>query len=150
MEPPIFHNNVAGRNQFEELATRVVKWISDYYASVESFPVRSQVVPGEIYNAFPAGPPVDPKHVNELFDVLDKTILPGITHWQHPNFYAFFPGNTSFPSIKLSCGVFTATTFSIYILLFLYFPTAIFILLEPISNDITLFCDKPIPPVSLY
>lgn len=99
MEPTIFSNTPEGRKSFEALAHRVVDWISAYYARLETLPVKSQVSPGEIYQQLPASFPELPVSDDVVFKVLDEVILPGITHWQHPNFYAFFPGNTSFPSI---------------------------------------------------
>ncbi len=99
MEPVIFQNDETGREAFSALASKAVQWIRDYYANIHSFPVRSQSQPGDIYNAFPDEPPQQPVSDEAVFKILNEVILPGITHWQHPNFYAFFPGNTSFPSI---------------------------------------------------
>ncbi|HJW28604.1 MAG TPA: pyridoxal-dependent decarboxylase, partial [Saprospiraceae bacterium] len=99
MDPAIFHNDEEGRKAFEALAQKVVHWISDYYVHIEQFPVRSQVKPGDIYNQFPERFPEAPITDEVVFKVLNEVILPGITHWQHPDFYSFFPGNTSFPSI---------------------------------------------------
>jgi len=99
MEPVIFNNTPEGRAAFEMLANKVVKWISDYYSRIESFPVRSQVQPGDIYKQFSNQFPAEPISDEVVFNVLNDVILPGITHWQHPDFYAFFPGSTSFPSI---------------------------------------------------
>ncbi|MEO5907007.1 MAG: pyridoxal-dependent decarboxylase [Saprospiraceae bacterium] len=99
MEPTIFRNDDAGREAFKELASKAVHWVADYYARIETLPVRSASTPGEIYKAFPDTPPSLPISDDVVFKLLDEVIIPGITHWQHPNFYAFFPGNTSFPSI---------------------------------------------------
>lgn len=99
MSPVLFQNDGAGRDAFEALATRAVEWIVNYYRDIESLPVRSQVSPGEVYNQFPDQPPTFPVSEDEVFRILNEVIIPGITHWQHPNFFAFFPGNTSFPSI---------------------------------------------------
>ena len=99
MEPAIFRNDEAGREAFKELASKAVQWVLDYYARVSSLPVRSQVSPGDIYKSFPDAPPAVPVTDDVVFKLLDEVIIPGITHWQHPNFHAFFPGNTSFPSI---------------------------------------------------
>jgi aromatic-L-amino-acid decarboxylase len=99
MDPAIFHNDEEGRKAFNRIAQRAIQWIIHYYDRIETLPVRSQVAPGEIYTQFPDAPPLYPSSEEEVFQILDKTILPGITHWQHPKFFAFFPGNTSFPSI---------------------------------------------------
>jgi aromatic-L-amino-acid decarboxylase len=77
----------------------VVDWIADYMERVEKLPVLSKVRPGEIRAALPPEPP----RKGELFEVMledvDRIILPGITHWQSPNFFAYFPSNNSGPSI---------------------------------------------------
>src|SRR5687768_6634610 len=99
MEPAIFRNDDTGRAAFKKLAERAVHWIIDYYGRIESLPVRSQVRPGEIYHQFSSHAPSAPVSDDDVFRILDEVIIPGITHWQHPKFFAFFPGNTSFPSI---------------------------------------------------
>lgn len=99
MIPALFANDDQGRQAFTDLAAKAVQWIAGYYNSIESLPVKSQAKPGEIYDFFPARAPEVPLAEEEIFRVLNEVILPGITHWQHPQFYAFFPGNTSFPSI---------------------------------------------------
>ncbi len=99
MDPVLFHNNEEGRQAFVDLASRAVLWIADYYRNIENYPVRSQVLPGDIYKQFPAQFPAQPVTDDEVFRILQEVIIPGMTHWQHPGFYAFFPGNTSFPSI---------------------------------------------------
>ncbi|HEY3387671.1 MAG TPA: pyridoxal-dependent decarboxylase [Saprospiraceae bacterium] len=99
MEPVLFHNNEEGRQAFKALALKAVDWLTNYYSEIGKYPVRSQVEPGEIYNQLPGQFPEQPIQDKAVFKFLDEVILPGITHWQHPNFYAFFPSNTSFPSI---------------------------------------------------
>lgn len=66
---------------------------------VERYPVRSEVAPGEVAAALPAAPPDAPEGLEALFVDLDRVVMPGITHWQSPNFFAYFPANTSGPSI---------------------------------------------------
>jgi len=99
MIPDLFRNDEAGREAFRTLAFRIVEWVTAYYRSVDALPVRSQVRPGEILAASPGSAPERPVPADDLFRFLDEVILPGMTHWQHPRFFAFFPGNTSFPSI---------------------------------------------------
>jgi aromatic-L-amino-acid decarboxylase len=86
-------------DEFRQYGRQVIDWIADYYERIESFPVLSQVSPGDIR----AGLPVDPPQQGEGFDGvladLDRVIMPGITHWQHPSFFAFFPANASGPAI---------------------------------------------------
>ncbi len=77
----------------------VVDWIADYYQNIESFPVLSQVQPGQIRAALPADPPVRGEAFENILADVDKLIMRGITHWQSPNFFAYFPANASGPSI---------------------------------------------------
>ncbi len=85
--------------EFRRYGHAVVDWIADYYQRIESFPVLSQVQPGEIRAALPPEPPREGESFSTILHDLDTLIMPGITHWQSPNFFAFFPANTSGPSI---------------------------------------------------
>jgi aromatic-L-amino-acid decarboxylase len=87
---------------FRAQSHRAIDFIADYLERVESLPVLSRVNPGDIYNALPAHAPEHTGNADEwsnIFADLEKTILPGITHWQSPNFFAFFPSNTTGPAI---------------------------------------------------
>src|SRR2546423_13664082 len=81
--------------EFRRHGHTVVDWIADYYARIESLPVLSQAKPGEIRGSLPPEPPVSGEAFETILHDVEKLILPGITHWQSPNFYAFFPGNAS-------------------------------------------------------
>lgn len=85
--------------QFRKEGKRIIDWIADYYENVENFPVLSQVSPGEIIASLPDNPPQKGESIDAMMRDIDEKIMQGITHWQSPNFYAFFPSNTSFPSI---------------------------------------------------
>ena len=85
--------------QFRRHGRQVIDWIADYYERIESFPVQSQVQPGELTSSLPARPPEQGEPFDALLDDLDTLILPGITHWQHPSFFAYFPANASGPAI---------------------------------------------------
>ena len=86
-------------DEFRKHAHAVVDWIADYYKRIESFPVLSQVRPGEIRAALPAEAPQQGEPFETIFRDFEELILPGVTHWQSPNFFAYFPSNTSPPSI---------------------------------------------------
>ncbi|WP_372933771.1 pyridoxal-dependent decarboxylase [Mariniphaga sediminis] len=86
-------------SQFREEGKKIIDWIADYYEKIESYPVLSQVNPGEIKAGLPENPPQKGEPFEHIIRDLDEKIMPGITHWQSPNFYAYFPSNTSFPSI---------------------------------------------------
>ncbi|MBW1949453.1 MAG: aspartate aminotransferase family protein, partial [Deltaproteobacteria bacterium] len=77
----------------------LVDWIADYYERVEDLPVLSRVKPGEIRERLPKDPPEQGEPFEKIMKDLDEVILPGITHWQSPNFFAYFPANASGPSI---------------------------------------------------
>jgi aromatic-L-amino-acid decarboxylase len=86
-------------DQFREEGKKVIDWIADYYENIEKYPVLSQVKPGEIKASLPENAPQNGESMEEMINDIDRLIMPGITHWQSPNFYAYFPSNTSFPSI---------------------------------------------------
>jgi aromatic-L-amino-acid decarboxylase len=85
--------------EFRHYGRAVVDWIADYYQRVESLPVLSQVEPGQIRASLPAEPPVHGEAFETILKDVEELILPGVTHWQSPNFFAFFPANTSGPSL---------------------------------------------------
>lgn len=84
---------------FRRHAHEFVDWMADYLEGVEEYPVRSQVRPGEIAARIPAAPPQAGEPMETIFRDFQNDILPGVTHWQHPGFFAFFPGNSSPPSV---------------------------------------------------
>jgi len=86
-------------DEFRRYGHAVVDWIADYQSRIESFPVLSQVKPGEIRAALPTNPPAHGESFDDLLKDVDRVILPGVTHWQSPNFYAYFPCNSSGPGI---------------------------------------------------
>lgn len=85
--------------QFRREGKKMIDWIADYYENIEKFPVLSQVNPGEIKDKLPGQPPQKGESFDEIMQDVNEKIMPGITHWQSPNFFAYFPANTSFPSI---------------------------------------------------
>jgi aromatic-L-amino-acid decarboxylase len=85
--------------EFRRHGHALIDWIADYQQRVESFPVLSQVQPGEIRAALPSHPPQRGEAFDAMLADVDNIIMPGITHWQSPNFFAFFPSNNSGPSI---------------------------------------------------
>lgn len=85
--------------EFREHGKRVVDWIADYLTNVERFPVRSPVRPGGVRACLPAHPPECGEDYTAVLADLERIVLPGITHWQHPSFFAYFPANASGPAI---------------------------------------------------
>jgi len=88
-----------GVEEFRRQGHAVIDWIADYYRKIESYPVLSQVKPGEIRASLPGQAPKHGEPFSEILADIDRLILPGITHWQSPNFFAFFPSNASGPAI---------------------------------------------------
>src|SRR5918995_4674881 len=85
--------------EFRREAHRLVDWMADYLAEVERYPVRAQVRPGEIAAMLPAAPPDAAEPFAEIIADFERIVVPGMTHWQHPGFFAYFPGNSSPPSV---------------------------------------------------
>src|SRR6266849_1015304 len=86
-------------DEFRRHGHAVVDWIADYHSRVESFPVLSQVKPGQIRASLPANPPAKGEAFGALIKDVETRLLPGVTPWQSPNFFAYFPGNASGPGI---------------------------------------------------
>ena len=86
-------------DEFRKHAHDLVDWMAGYLENVEKFPVKSSVGPGDIFSKIPDKPPEHAELFSDLMKDLDEIIMPGITHWQNPNFFAYFPANTSPPSI---------------------------------------------------
>ncbi len=86
-------------DEFRRHGHEVIDWIADYMEQVEQLPVLSQVKPGEIFSRLPDRPPQQGEPFATILRDVNELILPGITHWQSPNFFAYFPSNNSGPSI---------------------------------------------------
>lgn len=84
---------------FRRHAHALVDWMADYMAGVESLPVRAQVTPGSIAAQVPAEAPAKGEAFEDIFRDFPNVVMPGMTHWQHPSFFAYFPANTSPPSV---------------------------------------------------
>ncbi|HZY04419.1 MAG TPA: pyridoxal-dependent decarboxylase [Anaeromyxobacteraceae bacterium] len=86
-------------DEFRCLGRALVDWIADYRERLESLPVMSRARPGEVRARFPAEPPRQGGQLAEALASLEALVLPGITHWNHPSFFAYFPSNTSYASV---------------------------------------------------
>lgn len=84
---------------FRREAHKLVDWIADYYKNIKDYPVKASCKPGSIYTQIVDEPPVEPDLFSNIFADFEKIIVPGISHWQHPSFFAYFPANSSFPSL---------------------------------------------------
>ncbi len=88
-------DNEAFRRHGHEL----VDWLADYMTRIEKYPVMSRVKPGEIKSALPLEPPAKPEPMESVMGDFERIIMPGITHWQHPGWFAYFPANNSPASV---------------------------------------------------
>ena len=86
-------------HEFRRHAHAFVDWMADYLANVESYPVRARVEPGEIAARLADAAPESGEPIEAIFRDFESLVLPGMTHWQHPNFFAYFPANSSPPSV---------------------------------------------------
>lgn len=79
--------------EFRRHGHRIIDRIADYRAQVGTLPVMSRVHPGEIRAQLPAAPPDDAEQFEAIMADLDRIIMPGLSHWQHPSFFGYFPSN---------------------------------------------------------
>jgi aromatic-L-amino-acid decarboxylase len=85
--------------EFRRLGHQVVDWVADYRERVAGLPVMSQVSPGAIKAQLSASPPEAPEGFEAILGDLDRVILPGLSHWQHPRFFGYFPSNGELASV---------------------------------------------------
>jgi aromatic-L-amino-acid/L-tryptophan decarboxylase len=85
--------------EFRRYGHALVDWIASYQSRIEEFPVLSRVQPGETRAKLPSEPPVRGESFDQVLADIERVIVPGVTHWQSPNFYAYFPANGSGPGI---------------------------------------------------
>ncbi len=86
-------------DDFRRQAHGFVDWMADYLETVRDYPVKAQVEPGEIAARLAAHPPREGEAIEAIFEDFKADLLPGMTHWQHPRFFAYFPANSSPPSV---------------------------------------------------
>src|ERR1051325_11065940 len=86
-------------DDFLKNANRITEWIDDYLKDSERYPVLSQVKPGEIRAKLPAAPPLKAESFDSILRDFQQIILPGVTHWNHPAFFAYFAITGSAPGV---------------------------------------------------
>src|SRR4051812_17032610 len=86
-------------DEFRRRGHEVVEWVADYMERLGDLPIAARVAPGEIRGRLPGAAPEEPESFDALLADLDDVVLPGITHWQSPGWFAYFPANVSGPSI---------------------------------------------------
>jgi aromatic-L-amino-acid/L-tryptophan decarboxylase len=86
-------------DEFRRQGHALIDWIADYVEGVEQYPVASPVAPGDVRAQLPSSPPDGPEDFAAVLADVDRVIVPGLTHWQHPSFFAYFPANSTYPAI---------------------------------------------------
>lgn len=86
-------------DEFRRLGYQVVDWLSDYRQTLSNHPVMAQTTPGELRARIPSGPPDTPEPLEAILADLTQLIVPGLTLWQHPRFFGFFPSNACLASV---------------------------------------------------
>src|SRR6188472_2437401 len=84
---------------FRKEAHRIADWIADYFAAPERYPVLARVRPGDIRRALPSSAPEHGESFDAIFSDFERIIVPGITHWNHPGFFAYFAISGSAPGV---------------------------------------------------
>lgn len=84
---------------FRQQAHRLVDWMADYLDDVKTYPVTPHTQPGDVLKQLPSEAPETPENFADIFKDFETQILPGMTHWQHPRFFGYFPASTSPPSL---------------------------------------------------
>ncbi|MCK7523436.1 MAG: pyridoxal-dependent decarboxylase [Ignavibacteriales bacterium] len=85
--------------EFQKNGYKLVDWIADYLTSIEKYPPLSQVSPGDILKRIPQTPPQNGEAIENVLADVDKILMDGITHWNHPGFMAYFNSTSSGPGI---------------------------------------------------
>jgi aromatic-L-amino-acid decarboxylase len=84
---------------FRKNGTALIEMIANYMETIGEMPVTSAIKPGDIRRSLPEHPPLEAESFSEVFNDVNNLVLPSLTNWQHPSFFAFFPSNISYPSI---------------------------------------------------
>jgi aromatic-L-amino-acid decarboxylase len=85
--------------EFRRHGHALIDWLADYWDGVEQHPVLSEVEPGWVRSQLPDAAPEQPEPFEDVLADLDRIVMPGVTHWQNPSWFAFFPANVSPPSV---------------------------------------------------
>jgi aromatic-L-amino-acid decarboxylase len=86
-------------DEFRAVGHQLIDWIADYRATIAKRPVMANAEPGEVKAKLPGSPPLAPEGFGAVLRDLDEIILPGLSHWQHPGFFGYFPSNSSLASV---------------------------------------------------
>src|SRR2546423_15562928 len=98
-DAPVPETGDMSTEDFRRYGHEVVDWISDYLSHVERYPVLARVEPGELRSQLPSSPPQRGEPMDEILSDVDRLVVPAITHWNHPSFFAYFATSASGPGI---------------------------------------------------
>lgn len=82
-------------DSFRKYGHQFIDWLADYFENIEQYPVKPKLAPGDIMAQLPASPPQEGEPIENIFHDFQRVIMPGMTHWQHPGWFAYFPANNS-------------------------------------------------------
>src|SRR6266571_8464623 len=85
--------------EFRRFGHEIIDWIADYFEQIEELPVLAQVEPGKLSTQLPSSPPQVGESMEAILADVDRLIVPALTHWSHPSFFAYFATSTSAPGI---------------------------------------------------
>ena len=83
------------KSEFQEYGYRLVDWLAEYFDNVDQYQVLPSIEPGDIRKMLPVSAPEGAESMDEIIADLDRVVMPGVAHWQHPGWYAFFPSGAS-------------------------------------------------------
>jgi len=86
-------------DEFSEWGAKISQWAADYHTTLRERPVRAQTEPGDVAALIAPSAPEGPHAMSEIMEDFERVVMPGITHWQHPRFFAYFPANAAPPSM---------------------------------------------------
>ncbi len=87
------------REDFRRFGHELIDWIADYFDRIEDLPVLAQIEPGDLKAQLPSNPPQQGEPMEKIIGDIDRLIVPALTHWSHPSFFAYFATSTSAPGI---------------------------------------------------
>ncbi|XP_002159208.3 aromatic-L-amino-acid decarboxylase isoform X1 [Hydra vulgaris] len=90
---------IFGIEEFKKFSKEMIDYVANYYENVEDRKVLPKIKPGYLKSLIPSKAPVEPDKWENIMDDIEKVIMPGVTHWRHPHFHAFYPTANSFPSV---------------------------------------------------
>ena len=96
MAPPL---GDMSKEDFRRIGHELIDWIADYFANIDERPVLAAIEPGDLKSQLPSRPPAQGESMEKIIEDLDRLIVPALTHWSHPSFFAYFATSTSAPGI---------------------------------------------------